>query len=203
MTIFISYSRTKRKGDLRQVFVCDMQIMPKIDKSKTIGIVVLLNVACLALSSFIFLFKDLVNDNIPSLIYLLITFLAALVLLWLLAREIISGKNVLFSIPLTMVILLVLLVLFCRWEGSTEGLVLVSPSWLGGFEQWGPALSLNSEMPSKFIELVTKVFSYESLFGGSVYVNTLFYWPGLVIWIASLSILRLISGKPKKTILYY
>ena len=113
-----------------------------------------------------------------------------------------SGKNVLLSIPLTMVILFVLLVSFCRWEGSTEGLFLASPAWLGGFTQGGPALSLKSEMPSKFNELVSKAFSYEALFGESVYVCTLFYWPGLIVWIASVSILRLISGKPKKTIRY-
>ena len=177
-------------------------MQPKPDKSKTIGIVVLIWITFFPLSTFIFLFKDLVHDNVSSLIYLFITSITAIALLWLLSRGKISGKNVLLSIPLTMAILLVLLVLFCRWEGGTEGLFLVSPAWLGGFTQGGPALSLKSEMPSKFNELVSKVFSYEALLGESVYVCTLFYWPGLVLWIASLSILRLISGKPKKTIRY-
>lgn len=179
-----------------------MQIEPKTDKTKTIGIVVLLNVACLFLLSFLLLFKELVYDNVSSLIYLFITSITAIALLWLLSRGKISGKNVLLAIPLAMVILFVLLVLFCRWEGSTEGLFLASPAWLGGFTQGGPALSLKSEMPSKFNELVSNVFSYEALLGESVYVCTLFYWPGLIVWIASVSILRLISGKPKKTIRY-
>ena len=158
-----------------------MQIEPKTDKTKTIGIVVLLNVACLFLLSFLLLFKELVYDNVSSLIYLFITSITAIALLWLLSRGKISGKNVLLAIPLTMAVLLVLLVLFCRWEGGTEGFFLASPAWL---------------------ELVSNVFSYEALLGESVYVCTLFYWPGLIVWIASVSILRLISGKPKKTIRY-
>lgn len=177
-----------------------MQLKP--DNSKTIGIAVLLSIACFSLSSFIFLFKDLVHDNVSSLIYLFITSITAIALFWMLSSGKISGKNVLLSIPLTMAVLLVLLLLFCRWEGGTEGFFLASPAWLGGFTQGGPAISLKSEMPSKFIELVSKVFSYEALLGESVYVCTLFYWPGLIVWIASVSILRLISGKPKKTIRY-
>ena len=177
-------------------------MQPKPDKSKTIGIVVLIWITFFPLSTFIFLFKDLVHDNVSSLIYLFITSITAIVLLWLLSRGKISGKNVLLAIPLTMAVLLVLLVLFCRWEGGTEGFFLASPAWLGGFTQGGPAISLKSEMPSKFIELVSNVFSYEALLGESVYVCTLFYWPGLIVWIASVSILRLISGKPKKTIRY-
>ena len=177
-------------------------MQPKPDKSKTIGVVVLIWITFFPLSTFILLFKELVYDNVSSLIYLFITSITAIVLLWLLSRGKISGKNVLLAIPLAMVFLFVLLVLFCRWEGSTEGLFLASPAWLGGFTQGGPALSLKSEMPSKFNELVSKAFSYEALFGESVYVCTLFYWPGLIVWIASVSILRLISGKPKKTIRY-
>ena len=177
-------------------------MQPKPDKSKTIGVVVLIWITFFPLSTFILLFKELVYDNVSSLIYLFITSITAIALLWLLSRGKISGKNVLLAIPLAMVFLFVLLVLFCRWEGSTEGLFLASPAWLGGFTQGGPALSLKSEMPSKFNELVSKAFSYEALFGESVYVCTLFYWPGLIVWIASVSILRLISGKPKKTIRY-
>ena len=174
-----------------------MQLKP--DKSKTIGIVVLIWIAVISLSSFIFLFKDLVHDNVSSLIYLFITSITAIALFWMLSSGKVSGKNVLLSIPLTMAILLVLLVFFCRWEGSTEGLVLVSPAWLGGFTQGGPALSLKSEMPSKFNELVSKVFSYEALFGESIYVSTLFYWPGLVIWILTVLGLHLLSIRSQRS----
>ena len=175
---------------------------PKDDKSIVVGIAAMSVIAGLFLLLFILSFRELAHDGVSILIYFLMTSVAALVLLRLLSRKRISGKNVLLAIPLTMVILLVLLVLLCRWEGGTEGLVLVSPAWLGGFTQGGPALSLKSEMPSKFNELVSKVFSYEALLGESVYVCTLFYWLGLIVWIASVSILRLISGKPKKTIRY-
>lgn len=173
-------------------------MQPKPDKIKTIGITALLTISCIFLLSFIFLFKDLVHDDVSSLIYLFITAIAALVVFWLLARELISGKNVLLSIPLTLVILLVLLVLFCRWEGGTEGFFLASPAWLGGFTQGGPALGLNMKRPSILVELISKAFSIEAVFGGSVYVQTLLYWPGLVLWLTSIPVLQGFSIRSKR-----
>ena len=102
-----------------------MQIEPKTDKTKTIGIVVLIWITFFPLSTFIFLFKDLVHDNVSSLIYLFITSITAIALFWMLSSGKISGKNVLLSIPLTMAVLLVLLVLFCRWEGVLKAFFLL------------------------------------------------------------------------------
>ena len=171
----------------------------KSKPSTIIGMMVLLYIAIIAIAVIVDFFSDLIREDVSFLVYFCATFAAAIAMLVLLYKKRISGRDIVVSVPMTMVLLLLVLTLSCRWWYTPEGLVLASPASLGGFQQWGPALSLKSEIPSKFFELVSKVFSYDSLFGRSVYVRTLFYWPGLVIWFLAMLGLHLLSIRSQKS----
>lgn len=96
-------------------------------------------------------------------------------------------KHILLSIPIALVLLLVFLVIVCRWENTSEGWRLFAPYWLGGYSQW--TSYFGTEAPTLFTTtkaLLSNAFSPLNVFiGESIYANTLFGYPGLIIWIIS------------------
>ena len=78
-----------------------------------------------------------------------------------------------------------------------EGWALVTPDWFGGFQQLGPSFS--KEKPLIIIALLGNAFSFEFLLlGNSVCGQSLFNWPGLVIWILTVLGLHLLSSRSQR-----
>lgn len=147
---------------------------------------------------------DISKENIHFLVYNSAVLITSSVLLILLLNNKIRGRTVLLSIPLTMIIVFLLLAIFSHWIGTSEGYELVSPKWLGGFSQWGPP-TYRQAPPCKVVYTLTPLSklrwllkgacNFESflLLGDSLFLCTLFSWPGFTIWIYSLLGLKLLS----------
>lgn len=167
---------------------------------KISGIVTVGNISLLALFVFIvFLIDigDISKEDIHFIAYISAILVTSSLLLSQLLKNQIRGRTVLLSIPITMIIVFLLLAIFSHWITTPEGFELVSPKWLGGFSQWGPPiyyqdrtcmLAFQVTQPSKLGWLFKGVCNFESfiLLGDSLYLCTLFSWPGFTIWIYSL-----------------
>ena len=142
---------------------------------------------------------DISKEEIHFMAYLSAILIASSVLFTLLLQNKIRGRIVLLSIPLTIIIVFLLLAIFSYWRGASDGFKLVSPKWLGGFSQWGPPIDRLDPtckgVLSKIRWLFRGVCNFESFlfFGDSLFLCTLFSWPGFTIWIFSLLGLKRIA----------
>ena len=181
----------------------DSKRIEKISGIVTIGII-----SFLALFVFIIFMVDIGDiskEDIHFVAYISAILITSSVLFILLLKNKIRGRSVLLSIPLTMIIVFLLLAIFSHWIRTSEGLMLVSPKWLGGFSQWGPPIfhhdptpckvAFQLANPSKLGWVFKGVCNFEGffLFGDSLFLCTLFSWPGFTIWVYSLFGVKLLT----------
>jgi hypothetical protein len=150
-------------------------------------------VACLSVILCSRLYKGLFGyHQIEGPLYLLsVSSLMLFAVIWQ-TKGRIYGFEFCLSIYLTAFVLFTLLLLFCEWrplDGANDppGWQLVSPWWLGGSRQlyeycdpseWGNVMPYH---PSKLSALIDGITSFKESHN-SVFFESLFSWPGLILW---------------------
>ena len=173
--------------------------MVKNEQNNEAGIVIAYIILGLTIAINVFVFSSLFGEIKTrnwflsadefwyfSYLFLLIVFTGFFVVRWL-KRDYLSTEWMFLSMAITAIVVFLLLALTCKWVPDflrQAGMTLTAPGWLCGFEQF--IVGLTPETAPSFFKI--------NLFDNTVFWDTLFYYPGLIVWAITCLAIRLFKG---------
>lgn len=178
--------------------------MVKKEQHNEAGIVIAYIIFGLTIAIFVFVWASLIGeikakdwslaaDEFGYFLYLFLlsVFTGFFVVRWL-KRDYLSTEWMFLSMAITAIVVFLLLALTCKWVPDfmrQAGMSLTAPSWLGGFKQF--IVGLTPETTPSFFRI--------KLLDNTIFWDSLFYYPGLIIWAIICSVICFFRGKRKET----